>query len=74
MKGYEEARLGESWGKSIPGREGSTCKGAEAGRRGVLEEEQGASVAGKEGGGRWSDTIWGNLQELCQSLWDVMRK
>lgn len=50
MKGYEEASLGESWGKSIPGREGSTCKGPEAGRLGVLEEEQRASVAGKEGG------------------------
>lgn len=75
MEGHEEASLEESWGKSIPGRASSTCKGPEAGRLGVLKEEQGASVAGMEGvRGTMVRHNLGNLQESCQALWDVMRR
>lgn len=67
MEGMRKQILGRAGGRAPQERRGSVCKGPEAGRLGVPEEERAAGVAGMEGAEeRRSDTSWGHFRDSCR--------
>lgn len=74
-EGMRKQILGRAGRRAPQERRGSVCKGPEARRLGVSEEERAAGVAGMEGAEEMAVRHkLGAFPGIVQALWDVMRR